>query len=227
MPIETRNHTGVALADPSERGKGSSGSFPKSPAQHVGRLTSTSRHVQYALIWTKAMIMATAAFTLLWVLNAKWPPVTFAIGQINPLQRHATTSTSHLQELFQIYPPVLTVNHSGALVISDGTSNIAAGDLEQTQASCEQVLAVHSFASSYGRPFVGDYFPPSCDFDRVTWNLTFISAGKQFDRLGSVYLGDIEVLRTSTAEPTEDGIRWTYLKASRVRDYRGLVWVLT
>lgn len=29
-----------------------------------------------------------------------------------------------------------------------------------------------------------------------------------------MYLGDIEVFRTSTAEPTADGIIWTYLKVS-------------
>jgi len=29
-----------------------------------------------------------------------------------------------------------------------------------------------------------------------------ISVGRQFDRLGTVYLGDVEVFRTSVAEPT-------------------------
>ena len=43
-------------------------------------------------------------------------------------------------------------------------------------------------------------------------NLTVTSVGRQFDRLGVMYLGDIEVFRTSTAEPTENGIIWTYVK---------------
>lgn len=43
-------------------------------------------------------------------------------------------------------------------------------------------------------------------------NLTVTSKGTQFDRLGMLYLGDIEVFRTSTAEPTQEGIVWTYLK---------------
>jgi Peptide N-acetyl-beta-D-glucosaminyl asparaginase amidase A len=38
------------------------------------------------------------------------------------------------------------------------------------------------------------------------------SRGRQFDRLGLVYLGDTEVFRTSTAEPTWGGIEWTYIK---------------
>lgn len=54
----------------------------------------------------------------------------------------------------------------------------------------------------------------------MTWNLTVVSAGRQFDRLGIVYLGDIEILRTSTAEPTMTGIEWTYLKVSKYRDAR-------
>ena len=58
----------------------------------------------------------------------------------------------------------------------------------------------------------GSYIPPSCDFDHVTLNLTVVSAGRQFDRLGLMFLDDIETFRTSTAEPTADGIRWTYTK---------------
>lgn len=43
-------------------------------------------------------------------------------------------------------------------------------------------------------------------------SLTVTSKGRQFDRLGLMYLGDIEVFRTSTAEPTRNGIMWTYIK---------------
>ncbi|KAL8818919.1 MAG: hypothetical protein Q9223_002536, partial [Gallowayella weberi] len=43
-------------------------------------------------------------------------------------------------------------------------------------------------------------------------NFTVTSNGRQFDRLGLMYLGDIEVFRTSTAEPTSNGIVWTYIK---------------
>lgn len=66
-----------------------------------------------------------------------------------------------------------------------------------------------------GLTIAGAYKPPSCTFNRVTWNLTVTSAGRQFDRLGIIYMGDIEVFRTSTAEPTANGIIWTYLKVSR------------
>lgn len=44
-------------------------------------------------------------------------------------------------------------------------------------------------------------------------NLTVTSDGRQFDRLALMYLGDVEVFRTSTAEPTKlPGIIWNYMK---------------
>jgi hypothetical protein len=59
---------------------------------------------------------------------------------------------------------------------------------------------------------VGEYNPPQCDFNRITITLTVTSAGRQFDRLALMYLDDIEVFRTSTAEPTASGIIWEYTK---------------
>lgn len=38
------------------------------------------------------------------------------------------------------------------------------------------------------------------------------SRGRQYDRLALLFLGDTEVFRTSTAEPTSTGIVWTYIK---------------
>jgi len=129
---------------------------------------------------------------------------------------HARAAATSLLEVFQVYPPVLTVTPSGLLEITDGSSNATVDIIDNHRPSCQQTLVVHSFAYSYGDPFVGSYSPPSCNFNRVTWNLTVTSAGRQFDRLGIVYLGDIEVFRTSTAEPTTKGIEWTYLKVSRL-----------
>lgn len=73
--------------------------------------------------------------------------------------------------------------------------------------SSPKALTFSQFVSA-----TGSYTPPPCDFNRVTMNLTVTSKGRQFDRLGLMYLGDIEVFRTSTAEPTKDGIVWTYIK---------------
>lgn len=92
-----------------------------------------------------------------------------------------------------------------------------------------ETLMEYEFAESYYRPFVGqwpsasplcsllivvlgEHKPPPCSFNRVTLNFTVTSKGRQFDRLAIMYLGDIEVFRTSTAEPNANGIVWTYIK---------------
>lgn len=78
--------------------------------------------------------------------------------------------------------------------------------------ACSLLLMQHVFAYSYGKPFVSSYAPPPCPFNAITINLTVTSSGRQFDRLALMYLGDIEIFRTSTAEPTTTGIIWTYTK---------------
>lgn len=40
------------------------------------------------------------------------------------------------------------------------------------------------------------------------------SAGLQFDRLAMMFVGDVEVFRTSTAEPTWYGIEFKYVSLS-------------
>ncbi|KAI9605271.1 hypothetical protein H4Q26_003251 [Puccinia striiformis f. sp. tritici PST-130] len=64
------------------------------------------------------------------------------------------------------------------------------------------------------KPANTSYTPPrGCgragSWASVIFNLTATSVGTQYDRLGMLYLNDIEVWRTSTAEPTKEGIIWT------------------
>ncbi|KAL6235155.1 hypothetical protein BDW75DRAFT_210378 [Aspergillus navahoensis] len=104
------------------------------------------------------------------------------------------SSSSAVLEVFEVYQPVPFD--------------------DQNNSSCngEIMLLNHVFGYSYGQPFVGYYDPPSCDFDTVRINLTVTSRGRQFDRLAHMWLGDVEVFRTSTAEPTANGIIWSYIK---------------
>ncbi len=104
-------------------------------------------------------------------------------------------SQNSLTEVFQVYRPPAAAPPSAK--------------------QCEVLLMNHTFAFSYGRPFVGSYRPPDstrCPFNTVHMNLTITSRGRQFDRLALMFLGDVEVFRTSTAEPTLNGIEWTYRK---------------
>jgi hypothetical protein len=77
---------------------------------------------------------------------------------------------------------------------------------------CSMTLMEHTFGFSYGKPFVGNYTPPACKWTHVLFNLTMTSSGRQFDRLGLMFLGDTEVFRTSTAEPTSYGIVFSHVK---------------
>ncbi|ELR05547.1 hypothetical protein GMDG_07467 [Pseudogymnoascus destructans 20631-21] len=102
---------------------------------------------------------------------------------------------------------VLPALGDGVLEVFQVNAPVAVDDDE-----CKVLLMEHSFGFSYGKPFVGNYNPPSCKFKRVVMNFTVTSRGRQFDRLALMYLNDTEVWRTSTAEPTEAGIQWTYIK---------------
>ncbi len=128
------------------------------------------------------------------------------------LQKRQSPNTSPLVD-FQVTEPVYTPS----------------GPRDQYGCIWTEVLMEYEFANSYYKPFVGRYsstslpphsltvisgehVPPPCSFNRVTMNFTVTSKGRQFDRLGLMYLGDVEVFRTSTAEPTANGIVWTYTK---------------
>lgn len=162
--------------------------------------------------WSRAVSAVITSVILILLTNIASPCLATALS-VRTLPHYARAITTPLLEVFQVYPPVLTVTPDGELELTDGSSNATIAIIDSDSATCQRVLVQHSFAYSYGEPFVGNYTPPPCAFNRVTWNLTVTSAGRQFDRLGVVYLGDIEVFRTSTAEPTANGIEWTYLKA--------------
>ncbi|KUI72991.1 Peptide-N4-(N-acetyl-beta-glucosaminyl)asparagine amidase A [Cytospora mali] len=119
----------------------------------------------------------------------------------------SATATATVLEDFEVHQPVLTP--LGATLDDGGSTH----DSSSVEDSCSVVLMDHVFAYSYGTPYVGEYTPPSCKFNRVVMNFTVVSEGRQYDRLALMYFGDTEIWRTSTAEPTTaPGIRWVYLK---------------
>ncbi|KAJ6440434.1 peptide-N4-(N-acetyl-beta-glucosaminyl)asparagine amidase A [Purpureocillium lavendulum] len=127
----------------------------------------------------------------------------------SPAGRAEPSSTKPLR-CFQVTSPML-VPRVGFMVDAEP---LDPPPPEYKPTSLNMTLMKHSFGNSYGQPFVHDYEPPEgFDFDRVLLNLTVVSKGRQYDRLAIMWLGDIEVWRTSTAEPKPDpGIAWTYWK---------------
>ncbi|KAK2464387.1 hypothetical protein APHAL10511_003534 [Amanita phalloides] len=133
----------------------------------------------------------TVAFCFFFAFSS-YSPVVFSFGQKGNILNNESKSTGIL-DVFQVYKPVA---------------------FQPQGHGCNQELLLmeHEFAFSFGKPFVGIYEPPQCDFDTVKINFTVTSKGRQFDRLAFMFLGDVEVFRTSTAEPTSNGIVWTYIK---------------
>ncbi|KAJ8132261.1 hypothetical protein O1611_g1360 [Lasiodiplodia mahajangana] len=85
--------------------------------------------------------------------------------------------------------------------------------------TCRQQVFTHSFGNSYGSPYVGYYTPPShCVYTTTIFNLSVVSKGRQYDRLATLWLGDVEVWRTSTAMPTQTGIHWSFQKDMTIWD---------
>ncbi|KAI9566425.1 peptide N-acetyl-beta-D-glucosaminyl asparaginase amidase A-domain-containing protein [Boletus coccyginus] len=83
--------------------------------------------------------------------------------------------------------------------------------------TCTMMILERTFGNSYGDPETVQYSPPTdCgepgSWAAVTLNFTVTSNGTQYDRLGVFTFQNTEIWRTSTPEPTHDGIIWTYTK---------------
>ncbi|KUJ19080.1 uncharacterized protein LY89DRAFT_581373 [Mollisia scopiformis] len=86
-------------------------------------------------------------------------------------------------------------------------------------AACQQVIMQHNFTASYGSPYVGTYSPPkNCTFTTTIFNMSITSIGINYDRLGLIFLGDIEVWRTTTAMPVRTGIYYNFQKDMTIFD---------
>lgn len=91
---------------------------------------------------------------------------------------------------------------------------LSAPVMEPLDGDCNEhvTLMEHTFGNSDKKPFKAHYSPPSCNFNRVVIHFNSTVKGRQYDRVGIMYLGSTEVWRTSTAEPTSDGVHFSYDK---------------
>ncbi|MGW3422392.1 peptide-N4-asparagine amidase [Streptomyces phaeochromogenes] len=79
--------------------------------------------------------------------------------------------------------------------------------------SCDVTVAEAQFRDF--TPYKGTYAPPRGCGDRwskVVLRLEGKVKGRQFDRLGYLHIGGVEVFRTSTPQPSPDGIEWSVEK---------------
>ncbi|MFJ2055569.1 peptide-N4-asparagine amidase [Streptomyces sp. NPDC087908] len=86
--------------------------------------------------------------------------------------------------------------------------------------SCEVLLAAAEFRDF--TPYQGSYTPPKeCGtrWNKVVLRLEGSVKGRQYDRLGHLSVGGVEILRTSTPQPSPEGIAWSVEKdVTRYRD---------
>ncbi|MFF8279101.1 peptide-N4-asparagine amidase [Streptomyces lateritius] len=86
--------------------------------------------------------------------------------------------------------------------------------------SCEVTLAAAQFRDF--TPYKGSYAPPGrCGtrWSKVVLRLDGAVKGRQYDRLGYVTVGGVEIFRTSTPQPSPEGITWSVEKdVTRYRD---------
>ncbi|MFJ6482595.1 peptide-N4-asparagine amidase [Streptomyces sp. NPDC091682] len=87
--------------------------------------------------------------------------------------------------------------------------------------SCRVTLAEAQFRDF--TPYRGSYAPPAAcgatGWAKVVLRLDGKVKGRQYDRLGHLSLGGVEILRTSTPQPSPDGITWSVEKdVTRYRD---------
>lgn len=79
--------------------------------------------------------------------------------------------------------------------------------------SCEVTVAEAQFKDF--TPYKGTYAPPGdCgkSWSKVVLRLDGKVKGRQYDRLGYLHIGGVEVFRTSTPQPSPDGIEWSVEK---------------
>ncbi|MEU8530509.1 peptide-N4-asparagine amidase [Streptomyces sp. NPDC048629] len=86
--------------------------------------------------------------------------------------------------------------------------------------SCTITLAQAQFRDF--TPYKGSYAPPEeCGtrWNKVVLRLDGSVKGRQYDRLGHLTVGGVEIFRTSTPQPSPDGIAWSVEKdVTRYRD---------
>ncbi|XP_071686572.1 peptide-N4-(N-acetyl-beta-glucosaminyl)asparagine amidase A-like [Rutidosis leptorrhynchoides] len=81
--------------------------------------------------------------------------------------------------------------------------------------SCTVSVLNHSFGNTYNLPPVTvPYTPPpsTCQWSHAVLEFQAASSGEQYDRIAGIWIDGIELLRTSTAQPTENGIFWNVRK---------------
>ncbi|XP_043715617.1 peptide-N4-(N-acetyl-beta-glucosaminyl)asparagine amidase A-like [Telopea speciosissima] len=128
-----------------------------------------------------------------------------------PLDSSSSSSSSLPGRYFKSLPSSLYQNES-----SEYTEITVPLQFDNVNSSCSLLLLQQDFGNTFGSsPVTAPYSPPSecpAPWSHVVLELRASCQGEQYDRIAGVWLDGIEILRTSTAEPTDSGIFWKVRK---------------
>ncbi|KAK1415465.1 hypothetical protein QVD17_31247 [Tagetes erecta] len=142
--------------------------------------------MKLAGIFTAIIILP--LFITITVQSSPYTPPHFIKSTTN----HSNTTTQHFFELTHPLPT------------------------DTTPPSCSVSLLNHSFANTYNKPPVTVIHSPepnsTCHWSVAVLEFRAECKGEQYDRIAGVWIDGVEVLRTSTAQPNENGIFWIVRK---------------
>ncbi|CAK8538344.1 unnamed protein product [Lathyrus sativus] len=108
------------------------------------------------------------------------------------------------------HPPLPNVPHQESIEVTTPPFT------HQPTPSCSQQILHHSFANTINTPpYSTPYLPPfDCPppWTRVLLHFHAKTKGEQYDRIAAIWLDGVELLRTSTAEPSDSRIFWNIYK---------------
>lgn len=129
----------------------------------------------------------------------------------------AAASSSPLSEHYRIRavsPSEPGTDDDEAVECMDPTPPQAFPAAGETPA-CSLFLLQYEFAHTVGSPPVTVNYtapPEECSWNRAVLEFSAACAGEQSDRIAAVWLDGVEVLRTSTAKPSQVGVFWKVRK---------------
>ncbi|THG03997.1 hypothetical protein TEA_007130 [Camellia sinensis var. sinensis] len=137
--------------------------------------------------------------------------LTLSLLSTNPLSLSSTANPP--DRFIKSIPPHQSLRHSKPQEYIELTHPLPSDHLIP---SFSLQILHHYFADTIGRPPISaPYSPPSAcppPWSSVVLHLQASSYGDQYDRIAAIWLAGAEILRTSTAEPTPDGVFWNVRK---------------
>lgn len=145
----------MAIKDPESVSEPSSEALTGTGIPHGPRLSGRATRLASVLACTLTLLTVVACYFPRTTSLVDFSALELPSSASHVLSKYAATVPTPLLEVFQIYPPVLTALTNGTLEITDGSSSASVSVVESESQPCQEVLVVHSFAYSYGEPFVG------------------------------------------------------------------------